>query len=174
MYLSIFFILLAIVVFGTMIRAGMLGAPWVPTFKKTTLAQINLAQIKPGEIVYDLGCGDGRWLFNAAKLTQAKKLVGFEISVLPYFLAKIRQWFSADRARIEIRFKNYFHDDLSQADVVYCFGLPEVLNRLESKLEAELKPGARFVSYVFRLPHSQPAQVFRFKPAAQASYLYKY
>lgn len=174
MYLVTFFILLAVVVFGTMIRAGWLGAPWVPTFKKTVLEQIKLASIKPGEIVYDLGCGDGRWLFKAAKLTQAKKLIGYEISVLPYLLAQIGRLFSQNRARVEIRFKNYFLENLSSADVVYCFGLPEVTRRLEPKLSAELKPGSRLVSYVFRLPHKQPAAVFRFKPTGQASYLYQY
>lgn len=174
MFLAVVLILLTIIIFGTMIRAGFLGAPWVPTFGKTVLEQIKLAGIKPGEIVYDLGCGDGRWLFRAAKLTSGKKFIGYEISVLPYVLAKIRRWFSPDRSRLEFRFKNYFHEDLSQADVVYCFGLPQVISRLEPKLAAELKPGARLVSYVFRLPHKQPAKVFRFKTAGQASYLYRY
>lgn len=174
MVLPIIFILIALAVFGTMIRAGFLGAPWVPTFGKTVLEQIKLAGIKPGEIVYDLGCGDGRWLFTAARITPGKKFIGYEISVLPFVLAKIRQWLSPDRSRLEFRFKNYFHEDLSQADVLYCFGLPEVIGRLEPKLAAELKPGARLISYVFRLPHKQPAAVFRFKATSQASYVYQY
>ncbi|MDP2586614.1 MAG: class I SAM-dependent methyltransferase [Candidatus Komeilibacteria bacterium] len=174
MMLIILFILMFIIIFGTMIRASLIGAPWVPTFGKTVLEQIKLAGIKPGEIVYDLGCGDGRWLFTAARLTPGKKFIGYEISVLPYLLAKVRQLFSSDRSRLEFRFKNYFQEDLSRADVVYCFGLPEVIGRLEPKLAAELKAGARLVSYVFRLPHKQPAEVFRFKARSQASYLYRY
>lgn len=174
MILSVVFILVAVVVFGTMIRAGLLGAPWVPTFKKTALASIKLAKIRPGEVVYDLGCGDGRWLLAAARLTPGKKFVGYEISVLPFVLAKFRQLFSSERDRIQIKFRNFFNEDLAQADVIYCFGLPGVLKKLEPKLKQELKPGARLVSHSFRMPHQQPERILRLSPKSSAIFLYRY
>lgn len=158
----------------TMIRAGLVGAPWVPTFKKASLAGIELAGIKEGDIVYDLGCGDGRWLKKAAALTKAKKLIGLEISLLPYWLAKINFLLSPERRRLSVKWQNLYLADLSQADVVYCFGLPEVLAKLESKLRRELKPGARFVSYVFSLPDKKPDRVFKISEHSAKIYLYSF
>ncbi|MFA6304792.1 MAG: class I SAM-dependent methyltransferase [Patescibacteria group bacterium] len=174
MILPLIFTIIFIIVIGSMIRAGFLGAPWVPTFKKTTLASITLAKIKPGEIVYDLGCGDGRWLKRAASLSQARQLIGYEISILPYWLAKLNFFISSNRSRLRVLCKNYFFEDLKDADVIYCFGLPEVMNKLEPKLEKELKPGARLVSYAFKLPHKEPAQVLRLSNHSQPIYLYQY
>ena len=55
--------------------------------------------------------------------------------------------------RAIIKWKNLFKEDLSRADVVYFFGLPKsIKNKLKKKLERELKPGARVVSYAFTIP----------------------
>ncbi len=134
-----------------MIRAGFLGAPWVPTFKKTAGAQIALAKIQPGEIVYDLGCGDGR-LVHLASMEHGANAVGLEFSPLVYAWAKILQpfyWFKGSRARI--KFRNFYNADLSDADVITCYLLPHTMRHVQKKCDLELKPGARLVSYAFKV-----------------------
>ena len=157
-----------------MIRASFLGAPWLPTFKKNLLASLKLADIKEGQVVYDLGSGDGRWLFKAARFTKAKKLVGYEISLLPYGLSKIRWFFSPYKKRLDLKLANYFLADLSEADLIYCFGLPEVMKKLEPKLKQELKPGARLVSCAFKFPNLKPIVVIKEKPSSTPLYLYQF
>jgi len=156
----------------SMFWAGLAGAPWVPTFSHAAKASIDLAQIKKGDIVYDLGCGDGRWLARAAKLTEAKSLIGFEISFLPYILARLNFLFNSKGKRLQVKWQNYFNFNLRGAEVVYCFGLPDVMSRLEPKLIKELKPGARLVSYIFKLPHKQPDKIVKLGNGSSSLYLY--
>ncbi len=172
--LVLFCLIFFVFVFGTMIRASLIGAPWVPTFKKNLLNSLTLAQIKPGETVYDLGCGDGRWLTAAAKLTPAKKIIGVEISLLPYFLAKVRRLLSPERQRLEVFYQNFYQFDLNPADVIYIFSLPKVMAKLEPKLARELKPGARLVSLAFKLPHKEAEKVLQAEPKAMPLYLYRF
>ena len=77
------------------------------------------------------------------------KAVGLELSPLVYVLAKIRKIFW--RSKAEIHFCDFRHKNLSDADVIVCYLLPEPLARLQPKLEAELKKGARVISYAFQI-----------------------
>ena len=65
------------------------GAPFIPTPSRVLSRMMELADIKPGEKVYDLGCGDGRLVIEANKRHQARA-VGIEISPLAYMLARLR------------------------------------------------------------------------------------
>lgn len=127
--------------------AGLSFAPWVPAWNKDLPRIFRLANLQPREIFYDLGCGNGRVVFYAAKNFQAKA-IGLEIAWPLYVICKIRQLFSANRKAV-IKFKSLFTEDLSQADVVYFFGMPAAIAKLKPKLEKELKPGCRVISYTF-------------------------
>lgn len=122
------------------------GAPFVPTPMKRVKKMLALAKIKKGEKVYDIGCGDGRMVYLAAKNYQANA-IGLELSPLVYLLAKIRQLFWQSKAKIY--FSDFRFQNLSKADVIVCYLLPESLARLQQKLDLELKKGARVVSYAF-------------------------
>jgi len=100
MWLIIFFIGLALG--ATFAYAGFRGAPWVPMRAGDVERVVRLAAIKPGQTVYDLGCGDGRLLFAAA--THGAVAHGFEISLLPLVIAKVRWLFAKHRARVTIFF----------------------------------------------------------------------
>ncbi len=122
------------------------GAPFVPTPMERVKKMLALAKIRPHEKVYDIGCGDGRMVYLAAKDYDANS-VGLELSPLVYLLAKIRHFFWHSKAKIyftDFRFKN-----LSDANVIVCYLLPESLGRLQEKLEKELKKGTRIISYAF-------------------------
>jgi SAM-dependent methyltransferase len=125
------------------------GAPYVPTPMARVEKMVALAKLKPRQRVYDLGCGDGRFVFVAANRYGAHA-TGIELSPLVYLLAKIRQLFW--RSKAEIRFGNFKFFDLSDAEVIFCYLLPETLAKIQPELDRQLKPGTRIYSYAFAIP----------------------
>lgn len=116
------------------------AAPWVPTKRRDAQRMIELAGVKSGDVVYDLGCGDGRLVFGST--ARGARATGIEISFLPWFYAKIKsRKFPGSR----IVFGDMFRRDISDASVVFIFLLDKCYPRLASKLKKELKPGARLV-----------------------------
>jgi hypothetical protein len=123
------------------------GAPFVPSTKKATSAMIAMADIKKGMNVYDLGSGDGRVLFLAAK--EGATAVGYELNPILVLYTIIRSFFSQYRKQITVRWKSLWNAKMNDADVVFVYLLPISLNRLQQKLLRELKPGTRVISNSF-------------------------
>jgi hypothetical protein len=94
------------------------------------------------------------------------RATGFEISILPYCIAKINLFLGRAKkektrpggASAKIIFKNFFEQDLHDADVIFCFLFPPIMHKVEHKLRNELKPGARVVVYAFPLSTMAPTQ----------------
>lgn len=137
--------LMVIIIIPTIIAMSS-GAPFVPTPMARVKKMIALAKIKPGEKVYDIGCGDGRMVYVAAN-DYGANATGYELSPLVYGLARLRKFFWRSKAKIQ--FTDFRYKNLGDADVIVCYLLPESLARLQPKLEAELKQGARVISYAF-------------------------
>ena len=169
--ISLGLMLVVLIVLGTLAYAAVSAAPWVPLRKRDINRLIKLANIKPGEIVYDLGCGDGRVLQAVVKQTQARA-VGFEISLLPYIFAKVRSLLSSGSSRVRVNYKDFFKTDLSVADVILCFLTPYAMAKLASKINSELKPGARFLTYAFPLPNRKPTLTEKDNPKTATIFLY--
>ncbi len=167
--LALFVMVLA--TFGTLAYGALSAAPWVPLGKRDTDRLLHLAQLKPGEVLYDLGCGDGRLVVAAAKV-YGVKAVGFEIALLPYLFAKLRVLLSGTSTLVTIRYKDFWQENFRTADAVVCFLTPYALKKLEQKIPAELKPGARFVSYAFKLKPVAPTLTSKPYPTATPIYLY--
>lgn len=128
------------------------GAPFVPSTKKVSEKMIALANIKKGDIVYDLGSGDGRLLFLAVK-EGAGKAIGFEINPYLVLYTWIKILLSPDKNHLGVMLKNFWRADLRNADVVFVYLLPWRMEALAKKLIKELKPGARIVSNSFIFPN---------------------
>jgi ribosomal protein L11 methylase PrmA len=131
----------------------------VPTPQAAVDKMLELAQIKPGDIVYDLGCGDGRIVVTAAKKYGAKA-TGFDID--PQRIKESQENVASNRVEnlVAIRQADIFTLDLSKADVVTLYLLPSLNVKLIPQLE-KLKPGARIVSYSFDMEGIEPAQVYQ-------------
>ncbi len=168
-YLIIF---LTVLLAGSFMIAAWSMAPWVPAWKKDLPRIFSLAQLQPGETFYDLGCGNGKVVLCAGEMYQAKA-TGIELALPLYLVCKVRQVMYRN-PNIAFRFGNLFSQDISDADVVYVFGMPDKLSaRLRKKLEAELKPGTRVVSYVFPIGDLAPIHIDKPNPDDVSIYLYQ-
>ncbi len=127
------------------------GAHWVPTPVSTVRQMLRLANVQPGETVYDLGSGDGRVLIIAAREFGARA-VGVEIDPLKYLWTRAMIALLGLGDRVTVHRANFFDVDLGEADVVTLYLLPKANARLLPKFERELKPGARVVAHAFALP----------------------
>lgn len=132
--------------------------PFVPTPQEVVERMLELAQVKKGDVVYDLGSGDGRIVITAAK-KYGVKAVGFEID--PELLQKSRETISKEGLGhlAEIREQDILTVDLSPASVVTMYLLPEVNLKLRPAVLRQLKPGSRVVSHDFDMGDWKPAKV---------------
>ena len=130
--------------------------PYVPTPPDVVEAMLKLGGVKSGDILYDLGCGDGRIVVMAVQKFGARTGTGIDINPQRIKEAQenARQAGVSDKARfIE---KNLFEADIHDATVVTLYLLPEVNLRLRPKLLNDLKVGTRIVSHQFDMGDWQP------------------
>lgn len=124
------------------------GAPWSPTSSEKVLSMLNMADIKENELVYDLGCGDGRVLITAAQKFKARA-VGVEIDPIRYLWCKTRIKLLGLSDRIQVILGDLFNVDLRDADVIICYLMQKTNDNLQQKLQSELKENARVISNRF-------------------------
>jgi SAM-dependent methyltransferase len=122
--------------------------PYVPTTEAAVQAMLKLAGVKKSDVVYDLGCGDGRIVIAAAKNFGAR---GVGIDINPVRISEAKE--NARTAGVEklVRFEenDLFQADIREATVVTLFLLPNINLKLRPKLLQDLKPGTRIVSNTF-------------------------
>ena len=122
--------------------------PYVPSTEPAVKEMLKLAGVKKSDVLYDLGCGDGRIVIAAAKEAGAHA-VGIDIN--PVRIAEAKE--NAKKAGVEnlVRFEenDLFQADIHEATVVTLFLLPNINLKLRPKLLAELKPGTRIISNTF-------------------------
>jgi precorrin-6B methylase 2 len=122
-----------------------LDVRYEPTPPEVVRTMLELAAVGPGDVVYDLGCGDGRVVIEAAKLGAHGVGVDLDPQRVAEAHANARAAGVADR--VEIREGDLFETDVSPASVVMLFLQPELNLRLRPRLLAELRPGSRIVSH---------------------------
>lgn len=136
-------------------RQVRINTPYVQTPKEVILAMLKVANVNKTDVVYDLGCGDGRILIAAAQVCGAR---GVGVDINPNRIAEAQR--SAVKAslagRLLFREQDLFDTDLSPATVVTLYLLPEANLELRPKLLRELKPGTRIVSHAFDLGDWKP------------------
>jgi len=136
----------------------MYDVPFVATPEVVVRRMLQLARVQPGEVVYDLGSGDGRIVITAAKEFGARAF-GVEIrkDLYEQSTARIKDMGLSDRATI---INASFYDvQLTDADVVTMYLLTTVNERLKPKLEKELRPATRVVTHDFEVPGWRPVVV---------------
>lgn len=123
-----------------------LDVPYVSTPHAVVDAMLELARVGPSDLVYDLGCGDGRFVIAAAQAFGAR---GVGVDIDPARIAEANAAARSEGVSDRVRFlqQDLFGVDLSPATVVTLFLLPELNDRLAPKLRRELRDGARIVSH---------------------------
>jgi SAM-dependent methyltransferase len=129
---------------------------YVPTPQNVVDAMLKLAGVKAGDVVYDLGCGDGRLVVTAAKL--GARGVGVDIDLTRVNEANANVKKEGVGNRVKILHADMFLTDIREATVVTLFLLPDLNVRLRPKLWKELKPGTRVVSHLFDMGDWKPDQ----------------
>lgn len=150
-----------------------LQVPFVPTPESVVKRMLTLARVKPGELVYDLGAGDGRVLSSAVRDFSAKA-IGIELHESRYeAIAKRieREGLGNSAGVIQA---DFFSINLSQADVVTLYLLTSVNSMIKPKLERELKPGARVVSHDFPVHGWVPLYVEKVRDRFDGHMIYLY
>lgn len=132
-----------------------IATPFVTSPEQVVEAMLKLAGVKKGDVVYDLGCGDGRIVIAAAKKYGAR---GVGIDHNPELIANARA--DARSAGVEslVKFErnDLFDADIHEATVVTLYLLPGINLKLRPKLLKELKPGTRVVSHEFGMGDWKP------------------
>ena len=148
-----------------------LAAPYAPTPEDIIPDVLRLASLKKNEILYDLGCGDARVLIIAAK-TFGAKAIGFEIQHELAQEARARlHGQRLDRDDVKVLERDFFGEDLRDADVVFIYLTPTVLKPLGEKLRSELNEKARVVAYRYPI-QGWTVQGELAQPNGSRSYLY--
>jgi predicted TPR repeat methyltransferase len=124
-------------------------APYVPSPPDVITKMLEVANVGPDDVVYDLGCGDGRVLFTAVQEFKAKKAVGYELNENRYdnIVKEIER--QNLQEKIHVFNKNLFEADLSEATVITLYLTTYANNNLKPKLAEETHQGTRIVSHDF-------------------------
>ena len=145
--LAVYFLYTVIAIFN--------GAGPIPSRRLTIQSILRLAEIKPGQRLFDLGSGDGRILFAAAK--QGAQATGFEINPFLVWYTRVRAWLARE-TRVAVVHSDFWKSDISEADVITVYLVPLAMARLKEKVEQELRPGTKVISAVYPFPDWTPAE----------------
>lgn len=146
----------------------------MPTPEKVVLKMLEVAKVGPEDIVYDLGCGDGRIIIAAVKNFGAKKAVGVDLSDERLKEAEQNAIQNGVRDKIELRKNNFLDENVSDATVVTLFLLTNANELLKPKFEKELKPGTRVVSHEFEMKGWKPKEVIKVEDGNMHYLVYLY
>ena len=136
-----------------------LDVPYVPTSYEVVDAMLKLANVKKGDVVYDLGCGDGRIVIAAARDYGA---TGVGVDLDPQRIKEANENARAAGVAHKVKFiqRDLFKTDFSKATVLTLYLYPEVNLKLRPKIR-RMKPGTRIVSHAFDMGDWEPEQTIR-------------
>ena len=146
--------------------------PFVRTPESVVRRMLDLAQVKPSETVYDLGCGDGGILAVAAREYGAR-CVGIEVREDLVERARARMRRLGLEGQVNIVHGSFFDLDVRDADVVTLYLLSRVNSELRPELQHQLRKTARVVSYAFPIGGWEPAQEEKGETTLSSIFLYR-
>jgi SAM-dependent methyltransferase len=140
------------------------GAPYVPTLTKQVQVSLDMLDLKPGETMLELGCGDGKVLVAAAK--RGWNVVGYELNPILALIAYGRTRRYGRQVRIVCG--DFWRKDWPEAHGIFGFILPKYMTKLHTKVIQEYSNPVKVVSFAFTIPGAHPDSV------KDGVYLYNY
>ncbi|ALL01189.1 hypothetical protein Pyrde_1141 [Pyrodictium delaneyi] len=146
------------------------SVPWVPTREEVIKTLITILQPRSGDIIYDIGCGDGRVAVALAEAFPHARIKCIELR--KDLVEKARKLVRDHNLvnRVEVIEADFFQVPLRDADIVYMYLLTSVNQKLRPKLEAELKPGTVVVSLDFPIPGWNPVVTYELQRSWQRTF----
>jgi SAM-dependent methyltransferase len=143
----------------------LVGAPYVPTLKSQQNRALDFLNLKPGQMLLELGCGDGRVLNAAA--SRGIRSVGYELNPVLFIIAKVLTW--KNRRLVSVKYGNFWNKNWPEADGIYVFLLAKYMKKLDKKItQTYCGKNVKLVSYAFVVPGK------KYSKAKDALYLYRY
>ena len=135
--------------------SNMLDVPYVPTPRKYFPIIIAALRIRDDDVIYDLGCGNGRFLLRCAREFPNAQFVGIERNWILYTQARFWKWRAGNSTNVSFRRENFYQTDLRNATRIYAYLLSGIMERLFSSRE---QPGLRIVSRAFFIKGRTPIE----------------
>ena len=130
--------------------------PFVPSRKIVAKAILSLAELRGGEKIYDLGSGTGKLLLQRG-FPSACKRVGYEQVGFFVWWGNVRARFT--RGNVSFRRADFFQQDYRDADVIFCYLLPEIMPRVRDEIFSQLPKGAKLISQDFPIQTLTPDKI---------------
>lgn len=124
------------------------GAPYLPTLSVQAKAALDLVDLKPGEHLLELGCGDGRVMIAAAR--RGLRVTGYELNPLLAGIAWVRTRRYGKRVRVV--WGNFWRIKLPPSEGIFVFLLPKYMTKLDTKITQECSKPVKLVSFAFSIP----------------------
>jgi hypothetical protein len=147
--------------FGTVL---LFGAPYLPTLPKQVQVAMDMVNLKPGQTLLELGCGDGKVLVAAAQ--RGWRVVGYELNPLLVVLCKLRTW--RYHKLVSVRWGNFWTKHWPPADGIFIFALPRYMKRLDKKIIQSSRGPVKLVSFAFPIPNRTAVRI------REGVHLYRY
>jgi hypothetical protein len=154
-----FIVLILIILLLPTVYAAIIGAPILNTSKKRIKQIIEAADIKNGDVVYELGSGMGNMALAFSENPNVKT-VGFELSPIFYFISSVKKWL-LKRGNLEFRMKNFYKADLSDATIIYFYLMPKSIEKIKGKFNKELKLGTKIISFGFPIKEWEAEKIIQ-------------
>ena len=138
-----------ILAFGLVV---VVGPPFLPTLGKQMQAALDLLDLQPGQVLLELGSGDGRVVLAAAE--RGWKVVGIELNPVLVVYARLRTW--RYRKQVTIIWGDYFRMRWPDTDAIFTFMLPRLMPQLDRTIEAWHRRPVRLASFAFEIPGKTP------------------
>ena len=151
-------VIITVIIAISIIWPLLIGAAWSPASKRVVNKMLDMAEVDYEDILYDLGSGDGRIVSVAANDYHATG-VGIEADPIRVLWSKISLKLMGSSNRTRIIWGDLFNQDISRATVVTVFLWQRTNEKLKMKLQSELKPGTRVVSYIWTFSGWTPVTV---------------
>tara|TARA_B100000315_G_C14576839_1_gene588326 strand:+ start:1158 stop:1688 length:531 start_codon:yes stop_codon:yes gene_type:complete len=167
MIIDLSILLISIFVFISLIWLSALffGAPFQPSYNKEVRKMIEFANLKKGNKVVDLGSGNGKIVIAFAK--KGIESHGFEINPILAWLSRRKIKRLNLQKKAFIHRKNFWNQNFSDFDIITIFQIGKIMPKLESKLQKELKKGAKVISNIWIFPN------WKYKEKKGEVYLYE-